>query len=82
MSLQHEYENFCASLSSMADEDPAKCVCGGCGWVLSDFDTWHECPAHYSGQHHPEDTTNPEGEQWVKDRLPALEDDPENDIPF
>lgn len=37
------------------DEDPEKCSCGGGGWVLSDYDTWHVCHTHNTGQPHPED---------------------------
>lgn len=37
-----------------ANEDPRLCPCGGGGWVLSDWDTWHTCPVHHNGQQHPE----------------------------
>lgn len=29
------------------------CPCGGHGWMLSDYDTFHECPYH-RGRIHPE----------------------------
>jgi hypothetical protein len=38
-----------------ASADPKKCSCRGNGWILTDFDTWHSCPAHFTGQRHPED---------------------------
>ena len=46
------------------EDNPENCGCRGYGWLLSDFDTWYECPVHYKGQVHPEaypddwDTTN------------------------
>lgn len=24
------------------------------GWLISDYDTYHQCPYHYNGQRHPE----------------------------
>jgi hypothetical protein len=38
-----------------ADPDPARCLCHGRGWVISDVDTVHKCREHYHGQPHPED---------------------------
>lgn len=37
-----------------ANEDAAQCGCRGHGWFLSQVDTWHECPVHYTDQPHPE----------------------------
>lgn len=37
-----------------ATEDAGECPCRGYGWALSDVDTWHECPAHFTGQRHPD----------------------------
>lgn len=37
------------------DPNPGLCGCRGQGWLLSDFDTWHECRYHYQGQAHPGD---------------------------
>ena len=30
-----------------------QCTCRGYGWILSDYDTWHECRFH-KGKPHPE----------------------------
>jgi hypothetical protein len=29
------------------DPNPQECLCGGCGWFLTDFDTWEKCHLHY-----------------------------------
>jgi hypothetical protein len=34
--------------------DAADCRCHGGGWLLSEVDTWHKCPDHFTGQIHPE----------------------------
>jgi len=48
------YESF--STGRWATEDAATCRCNGGGWALSEVDTWHKCPAHYTpGQSHPDD---------------------------
>lgn len=56
MSLGLAYESFRQAVASgnLSDSDPKYCACHGGGWILSDFDTWHECPAH-RGMPHPED---------------------------
>jgi hypothetical protein len=36
-------------------EDPETCACHGGGWILSQLDTFHQCPVHFAGQRHPED---------------------------
>lgn len=36
-------------------QDPAQCGCGGSGWSTTDYDSVHQCPAHYTGQPHPEE---------------------------
>lgn len=36
-------------------ESADECGCRGCGWFLSEVDTWHKCPTHNTGQRHPED---------------------------
>jgi hypothetical protein len=41
--------------SLWAHPHPDKCPCGGSGWLLSDYDTWHECGLHRHGAPHPED---------------------------
>ena len=33
--------------------EPEFCSCRGYGWILSDYDTWHECRFH-TGMPHPE----------------------------
>jgi hypothetical protein len=43
--------------------DPARCECHGSGWILTDFDTWHECPLH-RGRPHPEDPYVYAPEPW------------------
>jgi len=37
------------------EPDAATCWCRGSGWVLSDWDSWHECRHHYRGQPTPDD---------------------------
>lgn len=86
--LQHYYQNFCANY--WAHPDAEICRCKGRGWVLSEVDTWHECPYH-KGQPHPED----EGRECDPcDVIPAPEVEPapsaptpedlfgDDDIPF
>ncbi|GAG31558.1 unnamed protein product [marine sediment metagenome] len=54
MSLQHEYNDFANNLGLACEIMNNGKSCGG--WLLSDFDTWHECPRHRTpGQRHPED---------------------------
>ena len=40
--------------SLWAVPNPRNCPCGGSGWLLSDYDTWHRCGLH-GGTPHPED---------------------------
>ena len=52
--LEHYYNNFRAG--SFERRDPDKCGCRGTGYALSQVDTWHKCPVHFTpGQRHPED---------------------------
>ncbi len=38
------------------DPDVSKCLCKGSGWALSDRDSWHRCPEHWTKEsRHPED---------------------------
>lgn len=37
-----------------ANRNPARCECRN-GWLLSDWDTWHQCPLHGKGVPHPEE---------------------------
>ncbi len=46
------YQAF--STGYWASEDAASCPCHGQGYVLSEVDTWHECPVHFCGQLHPD----------------------------
>jgi len=34
--------------------NPVLCECKGRGWILSDFDTWHQCKIHGKDVPHPE----------------------------
>lgn len=42
-------------VQNVADLNPEHCACRGSGWTLSNYDSWHPCPAHHRGQPHPED---------------------------
>ena len=83
--LQQYYDAVCRNPSLWSHPDPAECGCHGSGWWLSDVDTWHECPAHYTGQTHPECEDLPE-EEVEGPQLPAPRLGPmdwkEDDIPF
>jgi len=50
--LQQYFDSF--RQGQWAQQDPKDCPCGGSGWILSQLDTFHECPAHHEGQSHPE----------------------------
>ena len=72
MSMHEDYyRDFCAAL--WRDEDPARCGCRGRGWVLSDLDTWHQCPIHGKGARHPEDDHGDEVEEGDEVVAPAAE---------
>ena len=43
-------ENLRELVRSMVDVIPANCGCRGNGWILTDFDTVHQCPRHYRDQ--------------------------------
>jgi len=78
MSLQDSYNDFVSNLhlacrsvetamfeKGLRSEEAvssyvANNPCGG--WILSDFDTWHECPNCYAGQRHPEDEGDDAGD--------------------
>lgn len=54
-----------------ADPNPRTCPCRGSGWLLSDFDTWHEC--HFHGRTpHPEDDEAVEEFDYEAHRLNNL----------
>jgi len=44
-----------SEIAVWVDTNPAYCSCHGSGWCVSDYDTIHQCPRHYTGQPHPED---------------------------
>jgi len=50
------YDHFSTRIQggAFSNEDASLCDCHGCGWILSQLDTWHECPCH-PGKPHPED---------------------------
>ncbi len=52
MSMANEYRELCSG--RWAEVNPSKCPCGGRGFLLSDFDTWHRCPQHGVGMPDPE----------------------------
>ena len=83
MSELEQYYEACQA-GMFAREDASECGCGGCGWFLSQVDTWHSCPVHFAGQAHPEDDRDdaPMGSEppdAPEDKAPVYEDD---DIPF
>lgn len=58
--LQSYYDSV--STGQWAQRSARRCPCRGSGWMLSDLDTWHKCPAHYvQGQHDPRDYEGEEG---------------------
>lgn len=44
-----DFSNYAEACSTgyFADEDAARCGCGGRGWFLSELDVWYRCPVHY-----------------------------------
>ena len=86
--LQQYYEAFCTGYWS--SPDASECACRGSGWALSDVDTWHHCPEHYTGQRNPEDDfEGAEGEAPASAPAPAAPVAPvaflpasDDDIPF
>ena len=78
------YNNF--RRGQWACEAAATCPCRGYGWALSEVDTWHECPAHFDGQRHPEDHDPEDHDEDVADTEPAPVSvavvAAEDDIPF
>jgi len=56
MSELSDYYRSCDE-GSFARTDPDECGCKGHGWFLSQLDTWHKCPAHWTKESgHPEDS--------------------------
>jgi hypothetical protein len=53
--LTQYYDHFRAGLAAPQGLSAERCRCRGKGWILSEVDTWHECPDHFAGQPHPED---------------------------
>lgn len=84
----NEYTQYLNDFQSgyWTNDDPKLCRCHGSGWALSELDTWHCCPVHYSGQSHPEDYV-PEGyiepAQCLTQQTTSVDDDGNNDeLPF
>ena len=58
--------------SAWNEINPAKCPCRN-GWLLSDFDTWHQCRTHGKGVPHPEDDSeSAEAFDWEDHRLKIM----------
>ena len=57
-------ESINAEMNQSCVDSPFDCWCGGSGWVLSDWDTFHECPHHYNGQPN-NDSPEWEWELWT-----------------
>lgn len=72
MSEHEQYYEGCRR-GMFASQNAAECGCGGCGWFLSQVDTWHECPVHYTGQPHPESDGNETGDTFSRDEVIELE---------
>lgn len=51
--LQGYYDAF--RTNYWVRQDPEECPCRGHGWALSEVDTWHQCPRHFTTQPHPEE---------------------------
>lgn len=49
----NETQRFLES-GAWSTPNPKLCPCHGKGWMLSDYDTWHQCPLHGKGVPHPE----------------------------
>ena len=70
MSLSsQDYYDTVTELYSHCDPDPDRCACGGGGWLLSDYDTWHPCSFAGHAGPHPED--------WEQEQ-----EEPERDTTF
>lgn len=51
--LAEQVAAYPAQVAFAALHDGKECQCRN-GWILSPFDSWHECPVHYANQSHPE----------------------------
>ena len=68
-------ENIQAQMTYDCVPTASECWCRGSGWVLSDYDSFHECRYHYEGQPNNEssqyecdvwdDNTNGDGQFMV-----------------
>ena len=75
---------------SFARANASECGCRGHGWFLSQVDTWHQCPAHWTPEcRHPEDDRQdeadgePEGEREpVPETWPVSTRDADDGLPF
>lgn len=54
MSELSQYYHEFACAAAWSHPDKAQCGCRGRGWWCSEVDTWHQCPVHGQGVHHPE----------------------------
>ncbi len=81
------YDEIARNSSTWAHPRAALCGCRGGGWWISEVDTMHECPYHYSkDQPHPDDAPPDDapprmvvGERFGTPIYAPIEDD---DIPF
>ena len=48
---EEAHRDHAAPAPQLGDEP---CRCNGYGWLLDDYDRYHQCPEHYRGQTHPE----------------------------
>jgi hypothetical protein len=68
----NEYANYYSEVacnsSTWADPEPTACGCRGCGYWLSEVDTWHACPFHNEpGSAHPEDEEHEDRSFYLRD---------------
>ena len=66
MSLMYSHPGNELNSGRWANPNPSQCPCRG-GWLLSNWDTWHQCPLHGKGVPDPEDE-NENGERPEFDR--------------
>lgn len=78
--LSQYYEAFVARLAVGEGLAPEDCACRGGGWILSQIDTWHQCPDHYTGQRHPEDDMDEPATSG--EAVPPAAPLDEGDVPF
>lgn len=80
---QQYYDAFTARLQHGEGLAPEECRCHGGGWILSDLDTWHRCPDHYTaGQGHPDDDEQEQNDPAPVDNAPYGQVADDGDVPF